>query len=383
MSRQRGRDHLSQEPGADWLPSLPRLAAGRKRPAALSALVAILAYGIAKGLQLGVIRAAHIGEEALTWVADVALSAALGLVTYYWLHLRAARSELSRLERAQVVLDTQLGMAAEIQRGLLPRVPGRRNDWRFAVRFEPAGKVGGDFYDFLELPAEQLLIFVADVSGKGIPAALFLGVVRTLFRSLAAQALAPDTLMRRLSDELYAESGGAPYASGILAQLALDTGQLTYVNAGHPAGLVLGDGQPRLLDRGGPPIGLLPGTSYECEIVTLPRGRLVLLLTDGVSEAIESDRLSASEILAANPDSRLSTLNVDEVADAAMRLAREGSGPVGVSDWQDDRTVFVFGRVSGLELPPGGERRLESAGPATRVSPASESVRGRPTGGTP
>jgi phosphoserine phosphatase RsbU/P len=313
-----------------------------RRLIAYSALAAILGYLFANSVELSVIRVTHPTTEQLTWISDVLLAMAFGLVTYFWLHLRAARSDISRLERAQLVLDTQLSLAAEIQRGLLPAIPEQRSGWRFAARFEPAGKIGGDFYDLVDLSPTSMLILVADVSGKGIPAALSLGVVRTLFRSLAAQTQDPAVLMREVSRALYVASGGSPYATAIVLRLTLDTGQITCVNAGHPAGLVLGDGSVRLLDRGGPPAGLLPDARYESLTFDLQRDQVVLLLTDGVTEAIEGNDTLSCEVLVRSLHERLARRNVDEIGDAVMRLARESPGPAGVSDWQDDRTVVVF-----------------------------------------
>jgi predicted outer membrane lipoprotein len=101
-----------------------------RRLIAYSVLAATFGYILANSVEQSVIRLTHPTTEELTWISDVVLAMAFGLVTYFWLHLRAARTDVSRLERAQLVLDTQLRLAAEIQRGLLPAVPEQRSGRR-------------------------------------------------------------------------------------------------------------------------------------------------------------------------------------------------------------------------------------------------------------
>ena len=185
------------------------------------------------------------------------LAVAFGVATFLWLHLRLARTALTRLERAQLVLETELSIAADIQRGLLPPPPPARDGWRFAAQLEQAGHIGGDFYDFVDR-GRSLLVLLADVSGKGIPAALVMASSRTLFRLLARETDRPEQLVARLGRALWEEHGGTPYLTCFLARLDLDDRSLFWVNAGHPAALLVTGTEHRALASTGPPAGILP-----------------------------------------------------------------------------------------------------------------------------
>src|SRR3981189_2651168 len=120
-----------------------------------------------------------------------------------------------------------------------------------AGRLEPALYIGGDFYDFI--PDADGLFVVGDVSGKGIPAALLQASAHSLFRTLARETTHPAELLTRISKEIYAENAGASYLTCVAARLDSRARTLTYTNAGHPVGLLVGPSGRRLLSRGGPP----------------------------------------------------------------------------------------------------------------------------------
>ncbi len=213
----------------------------------------------------GLMRLLGLDLRELEWISDVVLAVAFGAATFLWLHLRRARTALTRLERAQVVLDTELAIAADIQQGLLPPPPPARDGWRFAARLEQAGHIGGDFYDFVDR-GRSLLVLLADVSGKGIPAALVMASARALFRQLARETDRPDELLTRLGRALWEEHGGTPYLTGFLGHLDLDARSLSWVNAGHPPALLVTGTGHRALASTGPPAGLLPDTRYEAQV---------------------------------------------------------------------------------------------------------------------
>ena len=192
------------------------------------------------------------------------LAVAFGAATFLWLHLRRARTALTRLERAQLVLETELTIAADIQRGMLPLPPPARDGWRFAAQLEQAGHIGGDFYDFVDR-GHSILVLLADVSGKGIPAALVMESSRTLFRLLARETDRPEQLVARLGRALWEEHGGTPYLTCFLARLDLDDGSMSWVNAGHPAALLVRGTEHRALASTGPPAGILPDPRYDAQ----------------------------------------------------------------------------------------------------------------------
>jgi sigma-B regulation protein RsbU (phosphoserine phosphatase) len=282
-------------------------------------------------------------------MSQAVLATALGGAIYLWLNLRATRATLGAVERARIVLDTQLSLAAEIQRGLLPDIPAYAHHARWAGRLEPAGRIGGDFYEFIPLGGDGLLVVIGDVSGKGIPAALLQASAHALFRTFAQETPHPADLLARVSREIYAENGGALYLTCIVVRLDAVTSGLTYANAGHPAGVLLGPPGRRILSAGGPPVGLFAETRYESEYVTAGPGDLGVLVTDGITEAIEEDGVPAADRLNTSICGVADPRTPERVCDALMDLARHSAGPAGVSGWQDDRTVLAFAFEAGAE----------------------------------
>jgi sigma-B regulation protein RsbU (phosphoserine phosphatase) len=292
---------------------------------------------------------AFVGANAgeLEWISDVVLSTTVAVIAYLWLHLRTARLKVSALEREQIVVGEQLRLAAEIQRGLLPTIPNETRGYRWYARMVPAGTIGGDFYDFLQLSNGTALAIVGDVSGKGIPAALIHSSLRILFRQMARDTMDPAAILQRVSVALYEETGGHPYATAIVVRAQSDPPRLAYANAGHPSGLVLRGGECLALAADGPPLGLFPEVVYASTERPLSPHDLVVLVTDGITEALEGIPLTVAEALSANAARWRSTAQVGE---GLLDLSARGPGPAGVADWQDDRTAFVF-QVDGKPLP--------------------------------
>jgi sigma-B regulation protein RsbU (phosphoserine phosphatase) len=211
---------------------------------------------------------------------------------------------------------------------------------------EPAWKIGGDFYDFI-VPEDDMVIFIlGDISGKGIPAALLMASTRTLFRDLARETNDPGALTTRLSRALYEDNEGSAYATCILGRFDLRDRVLTYVNAGHPSGLILGPSGRRVLESVGPPVGILPSITYSPVSVSVGSGDIGVAVTDGVTEALEQDGVVTGDRVLEEAVRSLdlgSKPQADAICMALMSLARRrrsGSGADGAE--QDDRTVVAF-----------------------------------------
>jgi sigma-B regulation protein RsbU (phosphoserine phosphatase) len=306
-----------------------------------SIAAAFITYRCARAADALVLRLVHPPRGEVLLVSDVILATAFGVVIYLWLHLRATRTRLTGLERAQIVLDTQLSLAADIQRHLLPSAHVESNGVRWAGRLEPAHRLGGDFYDFIPFDTDGLFV-VGDVSGKGIPAALLQASAHSLFRTLARESVDPAQLLTRVSKEIYAENAGGSYLTCVLARVNSVTRTVAYANAGHPAGLVVGSSGRRLLSRGGPPAGLFAETAYESEVLSIEPGDLGVIVSDGITDAIEEDGVSSVDVL------NRTICNIPEprtparVCDVLMETAQRSRGPRGVVNWQDDKTVLAF-----------------------------------------
>ena len=178
--------------------------------AAVAVGFALAAYLAANGLELLAVQFINPNLTDIVELSDLLLASAVGGTLFLWLHLKATRSELHRLERAQIVMNTQLATAAQIQRRLLPAQPSTVEGIKCAVRFEPAWEIGGDFYDFIPLGRDRMLITVGDISGKGIPAAMLLAFARTVLRTGATRTTDPAQLLALLSNALYEDNGGTP-----------------------------------------------------------------------------------------------------------------------------------------------------------------------------
>jgi phosphoserine phosphatase RsbU/P len=304
-----------------------------------SLAAAVCGYIASEMLETILIGWVHANEHELAWVSDVLLAGAFGIAVYLWRHLVTARGELEDLERSELVLETQLSMAAEIQRRLLPGVPATGHGFEWAAALRSAGKIGGDFYDFVEVAPRVWIVLVADVSGKGIPAAMALGSLRSAFRALVRQDAQPARIVTQLSTGLYDEWLGSLYVTCLVGTFDLTARTLTYTNAGHPPGIVAGRRGIRHLSRGGPPAGLLQDAQFDQDLLLLREGDTCVLVTDGVTEALDGET-SLERDLETSLD-RQGAASATEICQAVMARALMGQGPLGADEWDDDRTVVV------------------------------------------
>ena len=317
------------------------VAAAAPRALVWAVLIAAAGFVLAGVAEALLIRLVSPTELELDWISDGVLSVALGAAIYLWLHLRATRLALTARERTQLVLQAQLSLAEAMQRRLLPPVPEPAGGLEWAAVLVPAGRIGGDFFDFLQPSPGVRLMLIADVSGKGIPAAMALTLLRATFRSVATHATRPETIAERMSAALYDEWQGEPYVTALIARVDLTSRRLTYTNAGHPRGILCRDRSRRALTEGGPPLGLLNDVAFEEEALDLEPGDLWVFVTDGVSEALdELDRPWHAAIGDAISHGRAT--HADAVCGAILTLAQNGRGPIDGDDWSDDRTVVVL-----------------------------------------
>jgi sigma-B regulation protein RsbU (phosphoserine phosphatase) len=189
----------------------------------------------------------------------------------------------------QEKLRRDLALAAEVQKRLLPeRAPDARAVSLAAVSV-PARSVGGDYYDFVEIDDHRLAIALADVSGKGVPAALIMSVVHASLRVISADlTISPPALAARMNNFLHRCTRSNSYATFFYAQFDDRTRQLAYVNAGHnPPYLVrAADRSVEELKAGGTVIGLFEDMTYDSAAIVLAPGDVVVMFTDGVPEAM-------------------------------------------------------------------------------------------------
>jgi len=211
---------------------------------------------------------------------------------------QAIASEVAQRER----MNRELEIAREVQERLFPQSYPAMAGLDYAGKCRPALGVGGDYYDFLELPDGSLGIGIGDVSGKGIPAALLMA---SLQASLRGQTISgqPDLakLMTNVNKLIFDTSPSNRYATFFYGQYDPATRLLTYVNGGHNPPMIFRDGEVLRLEEGGPVVGLFKPSRYTQASIQMASGDVIVLFTDGISEAMnitdeewDEERLTAS-----------------------------------------------------------------------------------------
>lgn len=187
-------------------------------------------------------------------------------------------------------LERELQMAREVQTSLLPRETPQIPGWEFGARWRPAREVAGDYYDFIPGENGQLGLVIADVTDKGMPAALFMGLTRSIVRASVDGASSPAEGIARANRLICADSTGGMFVTLFYALLNPEARELTYVNAGHNPPLLCRAGQDRPVELTltGLPLGIELEAAYEQRTVQLIPGDFVLFYTDGVTDALNS-----------------------------------------------------------------------------------------------
>ena len=204
-------------------------------------------------------------------------------------------AQLVRLQRAEARererIAQELRVARLIQQTLLPREVPAIAGWSITPYYEPAREVGGDFYDFIALEGGRLGLVIADVTDKGVPAALVMATTRSVLRGAALRLETPGDVLARVNEILVPDVPANMFITCFYAVLDPATGRLQYANAGHDVPYWrAADGQLRELRARGMPLGLMEGMEYEQHEVCLAPGDHILLYSDGVVEAHNTQR---------------------------------------------------------------------------------------------
>jgi serine phosphatase RsbU (regulator of sigma subunit)/putative methionine-R-sulfoxide reductase with GAF domain len=205
--------------------------------------------------------------------------------------LSIQNEQLQREMVARERLEYEVQLARQIQQTFLPERLPEYAGWGLAALWKTARQVGGDFYDVFDLPEGRLGLFIADVSDKGIPAALFMALTRTLVRAAVSDVASPAEALRRVNNLIIPDNQQAMFVTAVYAVLSLESGELTYVNAGHNPPLWIRGvkGEVELLGRTGAALGVIEGAIYEARTFHLEPGDSLLLYTDGLTEAFSPE----------------------------------------------------------------------------------------------
>ena len=203
-------------------------------------------------------------------------------------HLAALREALETRDRL-VAVQNELGVARDMQQSILPRRFPKHATYEVFGNMEAARQVGGDFFDVINLEAGRVGLAIADVSGKGVPAALFMMSSRTLLKGAAIGHRQPGDALAEVNDLLEADNDSAMFVTVFYGVFDPSTGTLTYANGGHNPPLIVhpGGGTTVLEMTGGIALGVAPGLRYGQAQVDLAPGDILVLYTDGVTEAMD------------------------------------------------------------------------------------------------
>jgi phosphoserine phosphatase RsbU/P len=247
-------------------------------------------------------------------------------------------ARLYRESEAMARLEQELRIAAAIQQGLLPP-PRWSGGWFDLIGSSvPCRAIGGDFFDYFELPDGSCAFVVADVSGKGTPAALLTAVIQGVLASQAAVGDRPARAIERVNGVLIRRAIEARFATMLCGALGRD-GRLTYTNAGHNPPFLVQKSGVRRLETGGTIVGLFPQAQYDEETVPLEPGDLVVVFSDGLSEATSAagEEFGDERILRCVRKNETGT--VDQLLACLLASAREFCAGAVQSD---DLTVLIM-----------------------------------------
>jgi serine phosphatase RsbU (regulator of sigma subunit) len=199
-------------------------------------------------------------------------------------------AHLHQMELEHVRMERDLQVARQVQAGLLPRQVPEMPGWTLAALWQPAQAVGGDFYDFIRFPDGRLGIVIADVANKGVPAALVMANTRSILRAVAASARpeccdSPGRLLAQVNDILCDDMPRNMFVTCFLALLDVQSGQVSFANAGHNLPYQRTAEGVKELHARGMPLGLFPGMEYEEMHTVLQPGEGILMYSDGLVEA--------------------------------------------------------------------------------------------------
>jgi sigma-B regulation protein RsbU (phosphoserine phosphatase) len=255
--------------------------------------------------------------------------------------LRAESIEKQHLEEMAKRMDVELKQARDIQMGLVPTRPLRSGPWEVDGRIEPARMVGGDAFNYYTLAPNRFSVAIADVSGKGVPAALLMSSVQASLRAFCDGRWSIADAVKQVNQSVARSAQSGKFITLFYGEVDIEAGVLHYTNAGHNYPLLRRhNGELETLSTGGLPLGLFEDTQFAVSQVRFAPGDTLLLYSDGVTEALSPDGLEFGE-------NRLETLWRErgarppgEVVDHLMSEVREFRGAASQSD---DITLVAVG----------------------------------------
>jgi phosphoserine phosphatase RsbU/P len=240
-------------------------------------------------------------------------------------------------------LEREVQLARQIQKTFLPDQLPLTPGWEVGARWETARSVGGDFYDIFFLDSQHLVLAIADVSDKGLPAALYMTVTRTLIRANAHTSHSPAEILKRVNDQLIMDSQNGMFVTAVLIILDVETGKLLYANTGHNLPLVVRqkENKVQIYPKGGIALGVIENIKPVDYELSIQPGDLLVLYTDGVTETFspEEEPFGEERLIQFLHEQRTETVNqIMDRLDNLLTNFRAGSPP------SDDLTILAIRR---------------------------------------
>lgn len=297
---------------------------------------------VGAGLLLYLGRGLLAKSAIITWTlafGGTTAAAVLGMALYrVQLELRASRHELARKE-------AELNFALQVQQALFPRRFPVDGGLEFAAVCVPASGISGDYYDVVQMPGGRLAFAIADISGKGISAAIVMSNLQAVLRILATAGNPPGEVCSQLNRHLCQVTADSRFATFFYGDWNPGERRLSYINAGHSVPILLGSCRGQRLESGGPPLGLFPAYRHQVGEVLLQPGDMMVLYSDGITEAgarqgreFGESRLQA--VVAAHAEKPLR-----EIRQHVLESVRNWSG----KEPEDDMTLLL---VRAIESTP-------------------------------
>lgn len=263
----------------------------------------------------------------------------LALASLAAIAIENAKMHASLMEKQRLVKDMEF--ARTVQESFLPQSAPEVPSFRFSAHYTPALEVGGDFYDFILIDQDRTGIVIGDVSGKGVPAALYMAKLGSDLRTLAFTEPSPSAALMKLNDLLAARSRRGMFATLLYIELHTAQRVLTISNAGHLPPIVRKpDGSlVRLAAAGGAPLGMLPGMAAGQETTAVGPGDIVVLYTDGIVEAMNAKE----ELYGFERFEALLKKGPGDPAGLKDAIIRDVNSFTGLSPQHDDMTLVCFG----------------------------------------
>ena len=302
----------------------------------------LVMFLVVAGLLLFLGRGLVQGSALATWGVTFGATTAVAvlLVTLYrvQIELKSSRRQLARKE-------AELSFALEVQQALFPRQLPESNGLEFSAVCIPARGISGDYYDVMQFPDGRLVFAIADISGKGISAAILMANMQALLRTHSETGIPPAEVCKRLNNHLHQVTDASKFATFFYAEWCAGERRLSYVNAGHCAPVMLGSSCGRQLSEGGFPLGMFPGSEFQTGEIVLEAGDLLVLYSDGVTEAVSKTGEEFGDCrLRVEIESR-SEETLAEIQAGVLKAVRNWAG----DELEDDLTLLMVRAMEARE----------------------------------